>query len=491
MDQRPNIIVIMTDQHRGDCLGVDNAHPVLTPNLDGLAADGVRFSRAYSTCPVCIPARRSFMSGQFPATHGLRSNRDGLVWQIEDTAPSMLRNAGYQTFLVGRDMHQFPSRRRFGFDEMITHHDYFQWLARSLAVEVEHGPTASSGGIFSAGVMHNDWTARPWPYEEDLHPTNWVVTEARRFLRRRDPTCPFFLVVSFIAPHPPLIPPQFHFERYLRLDSPDARIGSWAEPPHGTPLPAGRAVRLEGMKVNATGEIRRSYLAGYYGAINHVDDQINRLLSGTHGIETFDLDNTVIVFTSDHGEMLGDHYLWAKAQPYEGAARIPLIVSAPPRFGLAVGHVVDQPVCLEDIMPTLLDVAGIPISPGQIDGVSLLPLLRGVEVPWRESLYIEHSMQNCRPSSAEHSAKLCERTDFCAITDGREKYVWFIQDGHEQLFDIIADPYEINDLATDPDSRHRVYFWRQKLITHIEQKGEGLVRDGDLPGRRQSRDMTM
>jgi arylsulfatase len=130
--QLPNIILFMSDQHRADCLGIENHPVVMTPNLDHLAAGGVRFDKCYSTCPVCLPARRSLMSGQFPHTHRATANIEGREWDIQNTLPGILKNAGYHTYLVGRDMHLYPERKRFGFDHMVTHYDYYKWLQRKV-----------------------------------------------------------------------------------------------------------------------------------------------------------------------------------------------------------------------------------------------------------------------------------------------------------------------------------------------------------------------
>ncbi|MBI3987165.1 MAG: sulfatase-like hydrolase/transferase, partial [Lentisphaerae bacterium] len=290
MTDRPNILLLMTDQQRADCLSIEK-HPVLlTPTMDGIAEQGVRFTRAYSTCPSCIAARRSLMAGQFPATHGMVGYHDNVPWDAPPTLPQVLRDAGYQTALVGRSMHQFPVQRRFGFETMTGHQEYWEWLDR----EAPRG----SGGWFGGGVRHNDWTARPWHMDERLHFTNWTVDLAEEFLRKRDPSCPFFLVVSFVAPHPPLQPPAFYFERYLRTGVPDPVIGDWEEPPK----PGEEGDNVAPMRVRLTGEALRSCRAGYYGLINHVDDQIRRLLCPVKGIRKMTDNNTVILLTSDHGE---------------------------------------------------------------------------------------------------------------------------------------------------------------------------------------------
>jgi len=460
-DDRPNILLIMTDQQRGDCLGVEG-HPVLmTPNMDSIAGAGTRFSKAYTTCPVCIPARRSLMSGQFPSTHGVVGYYETEEWDAALSMPSALKQAGYQTFITGRNMHQYPPTKRYGFDHMVDNRTHYRdWLE-------DHVPVRSfqpAGDYYSSGVMHNDWTARPWHHDEDLHMTNWTVNEALRFLKNRDPSCPYFLVVSFLAPHPPLVPPAFYMDRYLRQDLPDPIVGDWeAEPEGGWP---GRDV--SNLHVDLKGEALRSCRAAYYGLINHIDDQIRRILNPVDS--KMDHANTVVMFTSDHGEMLGDHHFFRKSLPYEPSARIPLLVSAPERFGVRKGAVVDNAVALEDIMPTVLDFAGVPV-PDSVDGTSLLPLLRGETPAWREYLHIEHGYGiNDMP---HHT-----------LTNGREKFIWFAADGREQYFDLVADPNECRNLIASDAHRERIAHWRGRLIDELEDRPEGFVADGKLvPGR--------
>ena len=152
-NNQPNILLIITEQHRGDCLGVEG-HPVLrTPNMDAIAQQGVRFTHFYSACPSCVAARRSILSGQDPQTHGLVGYRDGVLWDPQHTLPGVLHDHGYQTWFVGRSLHQHPERKRFGYDDMETStsepgvvDDYGEWLR-------DHGPT-DSGGWFGGGVMH-------------------------------------------------------------------------------------------------------------------------------------------------------------------------------------------------------------------------------------------------------------------------------------------------------------------------------------------------
>ncbi len=464
MLDRPNILLLFGEQHRGDCLSSDG-HPVLlTPNMDSIGGNGTRFTNAYSTCPVCVPARRSLISGQFPASHGAFGNCNA-EWEIDETLGFQLRGNGYQTAWIGRSMHQTPVRKRFGFEEMVLldhrcDDDYDEFLRRNMP--------EGGGGYWGSGVMHNDWTARAFHLPEELHTTNWTIYEAQRFLDRRDPTRPFCMVVSFVAAHPPLVPPAFYMERYLRTGMqtpadafglpPNPVIGDWAEPPENS-VGGGVSAR----KVDLQGEALLSARAGYYGLINHLDDQIRRLMNGIQG--GVPLGNTVIIYTADHGEMLGDHYFWAKSVPYQGSVRIPMLISVPNRYSFKKGQIIDKPVGLEDIMPTVLDIADVPI-PDTVEGKSLVPLLEGEECPkkrttssyceWREYIHIEHA-------NLHHT-----------LTDGKEKYIWFTNNGKEQFFDLSKDPDERYNLINEQSKAACISEWRQRMVRELKDRPEGF-----------------
>jgi arylsulfatase A-like enzyme len=213
--------------------------------------------------------------------------------------------------------------------------------------------------------------------------------------------------------------------------------------------------------VDLKNEALKSCHAAYYGLINHVDDQICRVFRAL-GVDpvtgTAALDDTVIIFTSDHGEMLGDHHLFRKCYPYEGSARIPFLIRGP---GVKTASVCDEPVCLEDIMPTVLDMAGVPI-PDSVDGRSLVPLLHGESIAWRDFLHGEHA--TCY---GEHQANHY-------LTDGREKYIWYSHSGREQLFDLFADPMELDDLAIVPDYSQHLAMWRNRLAHQLADRTEGF-----------------
>ncbi|WP_457967700.1 sulfatase-like hydrolase/transferase [Arthrobacter sp. D1-29] len=226
--------------------------------------------------------------------------------------------------------------------------------------------------------------ARPWSRSESLHPTNWVVTEAISWLYRRDPTVPFFLYLSFHRPHPPYNPPVWAFEQYLNLPDHEPPVGDWVADLEGY----GTDHRPDAHVATYDQQTLNRARAGYYGNVTHIDHQIARLMEV---LREFGLkEDTYIVFTSDHGEMLGDHGLWRKGYPYEGSSRVPLLISGP---GIPGGQRVDAVVELRDLMPTLLDAAHLPV-PGSIEGISLFGLTQGDEqgsnVELRPYLHGEH-----------------------------------------------------------------------------------------------------
>lgn len=430
--ERPHILLITTDQQRHDCLGVNGNTVLRTPNLDALAARGVNFTRAYTTCPVCIPARRTLLSGQHPRTHGLTGYRDGLEWDCDATLPGQLARAGYQTQLVGK-MHLHPQGKRYGFDNIILsetmnwrptcatqrRNDYVSWLR-------EHGHTFHPN---AHGISGNGRLVHPWPHSEELHHTSWLAEEAVRFLTEtRDPAAPFFLHLSFTHPHPPLVPPTFYLDRYMRHADLAPTIGAWApsEParPGVDPNAAAGPYRAD--------EIHEA-IAAYYALINHIDDRIAFVLERwmEYGNPRA-REPLLILFTSDHGEMLGDHHLFRKSLPYEASAHVPFFLTG---FNMDLQPgACDALVSLEDVLPTLCAGGGADIPAG-IDGVDLSPALRGEPVAGHERLHIE-----CRGSGDHH-----------AIVEGDWKYVRFMGHGEEQLFNLREDPNECHDRSGDAD----------------------------------------
>lgn len=463
--RQPNILLIMTDQMRGDCMGTAGHPDVKTPNLDHLAACGVRYTNAYTACPSCIPARCALHTGLKQEHHGRVGYQDRVPWQYPVTMAGALAKAGYYTQCVGK-MHVHPLRNLMGFHNVELHDgylhayrngnvpyvenqriadDYFYWLKTQLGIDRD---------VTDMGLECNSFTARPWMYEERLHPTNWVTDRSIDFLRRRDRSMPFFLMASYLRPHPPFDAPEYFFSMYRDMELTPPPIGDWAD--------ADRLRRLGRFTDADTGscdpELMRQARIGYYACISHLDNQIGRLLDalrddGCH-------QDTVILFTSDHGELLGDHHTFRKTRPYQGSIHIPLLMARVPR--IKPGSVSDRLTELRDILPTLTELAGVD-TPEGVDGVSLL------QDPDREYLHGEHSGGDL----GNHY-----------IVTKTDKYCWFTQSGREQYFRLDKDPKELHDAIEEPDCQERIAHLRSLLIQELTGREEGYT-DGLrlIPGR--------
>lgn len=472
MKDRPNIILICVDQMRGDAMsGV--GHPVVrTPYLDAIASGGTTFVHAYSATPTCVPARVALLTGKSQEEHGRLGYREGLPFgQLYPvTMPGILRQHGYQTQAIGK-MHVSPERERAGFDDVrlhdgFLHHarrksgrnlaaidDYVTWLRRQ--------PGMASAAETDHGVGCNSLMARPWDKPEAYHPTNWVLSEATEWFHRRDVTDPFFLYLSFHRPHAPFDPPGWALDQYLQAGIPEPPVGEWVEDfaEHR------RDHEAEGMFGRQHPDVHRRAAAGYYGLITHIDHQLNRLVEL---LSDFDLlDNTAILFVSDHGEMMGDHHFYRKSVGYEGSARVPFIVRLP--GGRAVRPRSDAVVELRDVMPTVLDIAGIPVPDG-VDGASVLPLMAEAEdAPgWRTEIHGEHVYEVFGNESMQW------------VTDGHRKFIWFSGSGVEQFFDLDADPQELRNLVAEASRAEEVADWRERLVGYLTGREEGYVVDGAL-----------
>ncbi len=474
--KRPNVLLIMVDQWRGDCLSYMGHEQVETPYLDTLAVGGVSFDSAYSAVPTCIAARAALFTGLTQKNHGRVGYEEHVPWkQYPQLMARLFRDAGYHTQAVGK-MHVYPSRYRCGFDD-VRLHDGFLHSQRSHQVKHnEHSnyvddyipwlksEIGSRADLMDMGLDCNSYIGHPWNYPEYTHPTNWVTEECIDFLRRRDPTGPFFLFASYHRPHAPYDPPQSYYDMYRDVEVPDPPVGDWeAEDETGEGKNA----------MTYAGEVRPHQLKrarrAYWASMTHIDHQIGRLLSelGDEGVAG----NTIVLFVSDHGDLLGDHRRWRKSSPLEGASRIPFIINDPSgRLGLKQGHVSKQLVELQDVLPTLLDACGIDI-PSTVDGRSVLPFIRQEEngALIREYLHGEHRMMQYSYHMIRHA-------------DGM-KYAWFDQTGEELLFDLRVDPEECRNLAKEAVNEDNPYHkdllrLRAYLIEELKDREEGFVKDG-------------
>lgn len=381
---RPNILFICTDQQRFDTLGCAGNPRIDTPTLDRLAAEGVRFDRCYTQSPVCAPARASLLTGQYPHRHGLWANGVALP-RRNQLLTRALADAGYDCGLVGK-FHLaacFGGRTEPRLDDGLrvfewahdpTHgspeNAYHRWLATKHPALFREAMANGTGRQGHVAVRFDQMPT-------EAHYSHWVAEMANEFLRdTRDPARPFFLWLNFFDPHHPFVAPREYLDRYNPDDLPPP-IGGAAELATKPPIYAeasreSYAGHARGFASYSAREIQET-IAAYYAMISLIDDEVQRVLATLDAVGR--REDTLVVFTSDHGEMLGDHALLLKGpMMYEGAVRVPLILRWPGR--LPADTVRDELVEWFDLGPTLLEAAGLPPLP-ESQATSLLPLARG------------------------------------------------------------------------------------------------------------------
>lgn len=453
MTSRPNFLFILTDQQRFDTLGC-NGNPVIqTPELDRLAAEGVNLTNLFVQSPMCMPSRAALATGRYPSVNGARWNGIGLP-ATERTFMQVLREHGCHTALFGK-LHLLPHvlRQRddltFGFDEaVIAEHPRPHWASAYSDWLREHHPEHEADGRLRTYSEELEiWVpARP----VETHLSTWIGDETVRFLKSRPPQ-PFFASMSFYDPHHPFDPPEPYASMYDPKDVPQPiqRPGELADkPPHFLDGHHGRVNPIIGFSEpparggpatpqpdlsKVTPEQWGRVVAHYYGMVSLIDRQVGRALSALReaGLEQ----NTVVIFTSDHGELLGDHGLLFKGpHHYDCLLRVPTLARWPGR--LPAGRRVDGLVEMLDLPATILEMAGIE-PPLGMQGRSLMPLLEGAADDGRESVLVERQ-------------DLYWRLDVRTLRTHRWKLNYYANRPFGELFDLENDPQEFVNLWDDP-----------------------------------------
>ena len=454
--KQPNVLLIVTDHWAAEHLGFAGNPAIITPGLNELSACGTRFTNAYSECPVCIPARRTLMTGQSPKSHGDRVFQDDLRMPNVTTMAQAFRDAGYQADAVGK-LHVHPQRDRIGFDSVILDDEGRSQWGTLDDYDIYLGDQGHAGRQFDHGMSNNQYNWRPWHLAEEHHATNWAGRMMARTIKRRDPNKPAFWYLGFRHPHPPLVPPQAMLELYRDVEIDAPYVGDWAKEVDDLPF----AISALHSRTNLyTDAQMMAAKRAFYALCTQIDYQI-RYLVGTLRLEGI-LDDTIIMFTSDHGDMLGNHDMAAKRVFYESSANIPMILSANKGNPKArEGALDDRLVAFADVMPTLLDLCDVPV-PDTVDGIS------AVGETTRETLYGE-----C--GEDDHATRM--------IRDERFKLIYYPVGNHLQLFDLQDDPHEMQDLARDP--AHAATRDRLETALVAEMYGVDLdwITDGKLTGK--------
>lgn len=463
--RRRNVLLITADQWRGDCLGAVGHPAARTPALDALAADGVTFTRHYAQASPCGPARACLHTGRYLMNH--RSVRNGTP--LADRLTNMAREArkaGYDPILFGyTDTTADPKGLHPADPRLATYEGVLPGYTAGLVLPEDPRPwLARLGSQGFAGPLKYPDVYRDRPglpgtalYDAGQSDTAFLAGEAGAWMDSHADR-PWFVHLSLLRPHPPWVAPP----PYDRMVDPETvpapiRAACAAEEAAQHPLLAhllatvGRGaffVGQEGPVSSLPDSAVRAARATYYGLMAEVDHHVGRIVDGLKATGQFD--RTLIVFTTDHGEMLGDHHLFGKDGYFDQAFHIPLIVRDPsPEADGARGRLVDDFTETVDVMPTVLDWLGVEI-PAVVDGVSLRPFLAGQDpAGWRQEAHWEFDFRDVRTLAAESALGLTPDQCTLAVLRGRRfKYVHFTG-LPPLLFDLAEEPCELVDRSSD------------------------------------------
>lgn len=450
MPERPNLLLITTDQQRFDTIHAAGNPFIRTPNLDWLLESGIHFSRGYTDAPLCAPARSTLITGRHFWNHpqGIGHFGQPTVEAGIDSLPAVLTRHGYQTKAVGK-MHYHPPRQNYGWEDMEILEDYYRAMQKAPG----HGVPANTG------LGQNQMEPGISTVDETQSLTHWIVDQSIDFLETRDPSRPFCLYTSFSKPHPPFDPCLSYWLQYAHAEVPPRTTGNWSADPASIPGGwMGPTWNLNGADAFSDEEVRQVRRA-YYALITQIDYNLGLLFARLRELDL--LENTLILFTADHGEMLGDHFMGAKSLFLEPSAHVPFLIRPPrgDRNDSLRGTECPTIACLADVMATFFGAAGIPDEVPRRDGIDLLEAARG-------NVKREHFSGSLRPFHCE--------------MEGTTKYLFCEQGGSELLFDLETDPYEQLNRAEDPDAREILQRLRSRLAGRLAAMGSEAVSHGAL-----------
>lgn len=428
---RPNIVVILVDDLRIGALGCEGHPFVKTPNIDRIAREGARSRYAFVTTPLCSPSRASFLTGLYVHNHQVTNNgnHNALSHQLV-TFPRLLHDAGYQTAYIGKWHMGNDDAPRPGFDKWVSF---------------------KGQGTYKDPPLNIDGQVQTVPgYITDL-----LNDEAVRFLRQPR-SQPFLLYLAHKAVHGPFTPAERH--EHLYTDAPIPRAPSTSDTLEGKPvltrkLETKAAAKPAKKKAAKTAGGGQNLIRNQLRCLAAIDDGVGQILQAL--AETKQLENTLLIFTSDNGYFWGEHGLGDKRAAYEESIRVPFLVRYPPL--VRPGTVIEQNVLNIDLAPTALALAGI-APPARLDGRSLLPLLKGETANWRKVFLTEYFLEPQYPRIPSWQAV---RTD-------RWKYIHFTDlEGMDELYDLENDPYELKNLINEPSAGERLVMLKQQLAALI------------------------
>ncbi|MCX7804936.1 MAG: sulfatase-like hydrolase/transferase [Planctomycetota bacterium] len=455
---RPNILLIFTDQQRADTIGSLGNPVIRTPNLDRLRSEGTAFTSAYTPSPVCVPARCSMIYGQYPQRTGCYDNAFPMPEDGRESFVDALTRAGYRTHGIGKCHYTPDPHAMRGFQTRETQEEIVGAPEADDYLKFLHA--AGFGGIADPHGVRGEMYYVPQPAQmpAEYHPTQWVGDRAVAFIGRESRSGnPWYLFCSFVHPHPPFCPPSPWHKLYRAplMPLPKLPPGSESLRMYVNRHQNRYKYRDQGLDMN----LLRCMKAYYYATISFIDFQVGRILEAL--AQAGVLDETMVIFTSDHGELLGDYGCFGKRSVHDSCAKVPLLVRLPGRF--PGGAIRNDPVSLVDIAPTILAAAGTSISTHAPDGLDLADVASGRSR--RERVYMQYQ----REGLAVYAA-----------VSARWKYAWSAPDGREYLFDRIGDPEETRDRSGLPFCRQAQEEMRRALIGFLREAGETCALDGNI-----------
>lgn len=433
---RKNILFITCDQFRADTIGLLKAFPVKTPNLDRLAENGCLFENTYCTNPLCVPSRASIMTGQYCFEHGVYYNDQG--WpRTTPTIPGLLSENGFFTIKIGKTHFQ-PPHRYGGFDKLVGNFD--------LAHRMDKGSAESTRPGWE-GVIDRNYRERKAPTAYDTFEPVVLAEAALKELDKivasrecvgQDAVEPFFMWLSTLQPHTPCNPPEPYRSMY-----PPETLREAIKTAEELELFPPMLKRGLGYWKDIDDDLRRSFMSRYLGSITLLDKLIGDLIARLEkrGL----IENTLIVFSSDHGDYLGDHHLQQKGGFYDSASRVPLIVNGP---GIARGRRITENVSLIDLLPTFLDYVKL-YQPDHRDPKGR-PIYNQGLPPHGESLMKYMAPEDTYHSPKEQRVIICEtgiHGQGIMLKQGYTKVNYYPQSGHWEHFDLLDDPNELKNLG--------------------------------------------
>lgn len=478
---RPNIVIIMTDEQKANALPMYGNPVVAAPNLARLAADGARFDHAYATCPLCVPARVSLMTGRYPHTTGSRTNLF-LMRPGERHLLDIVREHGYSTGLAGKN-HCFRP-------EELAKFDFLQEAGHLGPLSPQESDAAAARQwIVDSQVFAKAWGAERNPHPPEALGTAWITDRAIEFVEENRDR-PFFLWYSIADPHTPLQTASPYAEMYTPDDIP---LPPQDEDEIGAKPPAQQLDYKVFAADKVTSDIMRRAIAIYYGMNTYIDDQVGRFLARLDDLGL--AQNTIVIYMSDHGDYMGEHGMIRKSKAlYDCLCRIPLFVRWPGKIRPGV-H--DDFVCIEDILPTLMDLLDWE-PPAGVQGRSFAPRLLGEQYVAREAIFGEHGLEGePYPADAPIQApagpltpdfqpknKLGTRGRIKSVRTRDWKLVHYPGQPYGELYDLHGDPWELRNLYGDPAHAAVVQELRGRLTDWLIETEDTLPPPppGDMGG---------